>query len=162
MSMNYVAKQVLWQILTKKAAYLKANVPHNGWSQRSQGWVDESQEKMRLTLSLGQEDGTSRVFVLTAVVGGTHVTVKEYQDNLDEFWGEQLKHLDNSVRINAEHYRIGNEGVTCKGYDGKKFYLRNLATGAVIHTTNLSYQGKIPPKHRHALPDNYEFVNTFE
>jgi len=83
-----------------------------------------------------------------------------------KFWGEQLDNRTNAAVINGEHYRIGTERVgrpaDVRGFGGRTYHLRNLATGEVTTTSDLWWQGLIPNFALPQFPDSHEFVTAPE
>ena len=83
-----------------------------------------------------------------------------------KFWGEQLDNRTNAAVINGGHYRIGTERAgrpdEHRGFGGRTHHLRDLATGEVVTSSDLWWQGLVPDFARDALPDSHEFVTTAE
>ncbi|MEU7039822.1 hypothetical protein AB0A77_02035 [Streptomyces varsoviensis] len=119
----------------------------------------EGSRAYRATFSIGQEDGTSRVFKVT-------VSAAESVDSADDFWTEHSPHPDiwhqsadcepeRRVVVDGQHYVIGpgNSG----GFGGRRFDIE-FFDGRRVTTRDLWSQGAIPPKHRRRYPDNARFV----
>lgn len=67
---------------------------------------------------------------------------------------------DRSVRINGEHFMIGDDVPNpsqLKGHGGARFQIK-FHDGRVVETTNLWHQGEIPKEFKDKLPDNADFV----
>lgn len=121
-----------------------------------------------LIQKLGHGDGTASVFFITAqrtLRRQVVVRVEVWHDSHDLFWQEQINDRSNAVVVGLNHYRIGDEmagGTEHSGHGGRRFGLRDLLTGKVTETSNLWYQGIIPPKFREALPPTHEFYGLAE
>jgi hypothetical protein len=79
------------------------------------------------------------------------------------FWIEKIESPDpHRAIIEGHHYSIGDEGASryegMRGFGGRRYVIRKLATGEVIVTTNLWYQGEIPKRFRKDFADDAEFV----
>lgn len=82
------------------------------------------------------------------------------------FWKKYvgLKNDPRSVRINGEHYWLGDDNGTpdrYKGYGGRQFKIRCLnvsGSSITVTTTDLWYQGEIPERFRADLPDNANWI----
>lgn len=90
-----------------------------------------------------------------------------YRDNGDTtFVSRARRHLDKPervIRCNAKHYTLGpephrNERRDMLGHGGARFRFRLLATGEIIESHNVWFQGQIPDEYRELLPDNAEAV----
>jgi hypothetical protein len=90
-----------------------------------------------------------------------------------QFWAEKVSwknqgdvtdYGNKTVRINGEHFVVGEENVTqMKGHGGRQFtieFLNGAHKGQVITTTNLWHQGDVPSSLKTVLPDNARFVPT--
>lgn len=107
-------------------------------------------------------DGTDSVFFVTAswTIGGPRlsVTVDRFIDSHERYWAEQLANRETAIVIAGVHYRVGSDKGPHAGYGGRRFRIRNIATGEERETHDLWYQGTIPPMFRDALPNTHEFV----
>lgn len=78
----------------------------------------------------------------------------------DPFWERHVVHRDDPevIRAGGKHYRLGSEDErqAFRGYGGRYFAFRMLATGEVVRTTNLWHQGTVPVEYHDRLPDNAE------
>ena len=108
---------------------------------------------------------------------GIEVDSTKWSDTLDletkqlchncNFWMDYVEEADdpNSVRINGNHYWVGNEedfkDKGMRGFDGKLFVIK-FKDGRVVRTTNLWYQGQIPERFEDRLPDNATFGSIKE
>jgi hypothetical protein len=78
------------------------------------------------------------------------------------FWNEliEIKDDPNVVRVNGEHYYIGDENApkgAFRGFDGAEFVIK-FNNGSMVTTTNLWYNGEIPEDYQKELPDNAVFI----
>lgn len=81
-----------------------------------------------------------------------------------DFWMARVPFAahPNSVRINRNHYIIGNDephNRHARGFGGAKFTIK-FHDGRIVETTNLWHQGKIPPRFLDLLPDNAVFLKA--
>lgn len=78
-----------------------------------------------------------------------------------DFWLEKVRQKDdpNQVIIEGECYYIGEENCarSFRGFGGHEFIIKRN-DGKLIKTTNLWYNGEIPPAFRFLLPDNATFI----
>lgn len=76
-----------------------------------------------------------------------------------QFWIEKIgiKDRSNVVRADGGHYIIGDESETIKGFGGHEFIIQ-FNDGRRVTTTNLWFQGEIPPGFKEELPDNAVFL----
>jgi hypothetical protein len=70
-------------------------------------------------------------------------------EDADAFWTRQAGNQRGAVVIGHLHYRVrpdlnGRPGIA--GFDRALFRIRMLATGEVINTRNLTFQGEISPQ----------------
>jgi len=82
-------------------------------------------------------------------------------DDFDWFWGpggdvDQIEPA-NRVVIDGEHYMLGDNTAGMKGFGGRRFDIE-FFDGRRVTTTDLWFQGVIPPKWRERFPDNARFV----
>ncbi|GHC38526.1 hypothetical protein GCM10010348_77350 [Streptomyces anthocyanicus] len=113
---------------------------------------------MRATYSVGQEDGSDKVYEIT-------VSVEQSVDHNDKFWGPGgTRDGDDPAKrvvVDGEHYMLGDDSPTFpkayKGFGGRRFTIK-FFDGRTITTGDLWYQGVIPSKWRERYPDNARFV----
>jgi hypothetical protein len=92
-------------------------------------------------------------------------SVAEAQQHLDDdleftvrYWGEQLNMRDRAVVCGGTHYRVGKETsapAQHRGFGGSGFTFKDIATGEVIRSSNVWFQGIVPAFARNALPDTH-------
>ena len=77
------------------------------------------------------------------------------------FWNEIVAEKEKHVFINGESYVIckADPKDVFRGFGGRTFNIQIIATGEIISTGNLWYQGEIPEEYRSILCDNARFVN---
>ena len=79
-----------------------------------------------------------------------------------KFWQLIVAEKDHHLVAEGECYSLGDEDAPAReprGHDGRKFTYEDLATGEQHTTTNLWYQGDVPPEFRDQLPDTVRFVS---
>lgn len=76
-----------------------------------------------------------------------------------DFWNDLIpkKEDPKSVRIDGEHYWLGNNTDRWRGFGGREFKIK-FHDGRIVETTNLWHNGTIPESFRDKLPDNAEFI----
>jgi hypothetical protein len=91
-----------------------------------------------------------------------------WQEKVD--WSNDPAERDRCVRVNGNHYHIGEEpteeerrasGGVGIGYGGTKIRIR-FNDGRVVETRNLWHQGNIPERFKGRLPDNASFIQPEE
>lgn len=73
-----------------------------------------------------------------------------------DFWQEKVEMKDRAevARIDGKHFIVGPEDAgPFRGFGGAKFRIA-FDDGRRLVTTNLWFQGEIPPNFREKLPDN--------
>jgi hypothetical protein len=82
-----------------------------------------------------------------------------WTSNSDDYWSAQAADRDRAYVIGGVHYRVRpDDEPGMKGFGGARHRIRVLATGELIVTRNLMYQGIVPPAWAGRLPDTAEFV----
>jgi len=158
----------MWKAILAKCEELQ-HQPGGRPDMRSAGGVGFQGREMSAVVKVGHDDGTRSVYHVQAHLQGPHqrdrikVTVDgPWLDSSDGFWSMQLSDRKGAVVINHTHYRISPDRPESQrdlaGHGGSLFRIRMLASGEVIETRNLWYQGVIPPSWRDRLPDDAEFV----
>jgi hypothetical protein len=76
-----------------------------------------------------------------------------------DFWRQRVAMKDdpNVVRVDGEHYLIGEPFLWFKGFDGRRFVI-DFLDGRRVESDCLWIQGTIPPHFRERLPDNARFI----
>ena len=153
----------LWQAVLARCEELKPE--GSAGSSRSASLIESDGRGVAAICSFDLDDGTSVVHQITAraVTRGRVIEVQHttWLDSHDQFWADQMADREGAVVIDHCHYRIkpdiprGDGGFA--GYGGRLHRIR-LASGDVIETRNLWYQGIVPPPWRERLPDDAEFV----
>lgn len=113
---------------------------------------------MRATYSVGQEDGSRKVYAIT-------IGVEESVDHSDDFWGPGGRRDGDDpqkrVVINGEHYMLGDDSPRTpkgiKGFGGARFDIE-FFDGRIVSTCDLWHQGTVPPKWRDRYPDNARWI----
>lgn len=81
-------------------------------------------------------------------------------ESAEKFWQEKISL--NGVRIEGNHYTVGDENAKgMRGFGGVKFRIK-FNDGTVVTTTNLWHQGKIPTPLQNELPNNAIFVDEYD
>lgn len=157
----------LWAACLARVDELTRDADHSHGSSRTAGMSTNRGPHfwdVSCLLELHGADGGSDVYFVTAhwVNGAPKVTEKHFRGEGDDFWPLQLRDRRNAVVIDGIHYRIepeGNDELGFRGFGGRRFVIRKH-NGEEIVTTNLWYQGVIPPKWRAVLPDDAVFVRA--
>lgn len=79
------------------------------------------------------------------------------------FWEEKIAHLDEHPIIDGVCYHLDRKNLHggfagFKGFGGRRFKIKFLATGEVVETTNLWHNGEVPAEYRDRMPDSAVFV----
>lgn len=151
----------LWQAILAKVEEIQQEEGRRG--SRDQGWLTSDGKQMSTILDIQKPDGSHRVFRIRAhhVPYGPariEMRVDRWFHNGEGFWEEQLSDRTNAAVIDGHHYRVrGRENAYSKGFGGRRHTIR-FFDGREVTTTDLWYQGVIPPAFRDRLPDDAEFV----
>lgn len=158
----------LWQEILQEVERIK-RIYHreNHGSSRSPAMAHSDGRTLSSILDITIEDGSHVVYHVIArkkadfqIGPEVQVSYDKYYHNNDKYWELQLSDRNDAVVIDHVHYRIGPEKSNgSRGFGGRKFLIEfNEGGGKVISTTNLWYQGPIPPAHWDKFPDNARFV----
>lgn len=159
----------MWSAVLKKCDELSSITDIGGGSSRSPAYISSGGNAVQTTLDITRPDGSHIVYiveaVLTFVANDFEVKYKTYYHNNEDYWNEILVHdkeRGNAVIVNSTHYTLGDENtrgsVSSRGFGGAKYVIR-FHDGREVVSTNLWYQGPIPPALHYMFPDNAEFVN---
>lgn len=150
----------LWRAILDKVEEITTDHPEDRRSMRGTASVNRD-GTMSCIYKMDRKNGEDWVYLLEAFrdrFRPDRVTVKveRYLDSHENYWTEQLADRAKAVVVDGIHYRIGrgNSG----GFGGRKFVIKDLASGEIVETHGLWYQGPIPPMFREQLPDTAEFV----
>ena len=98
-----------------------------------------------------------------------HQALIDDYDFTTEFWAEKSMFFPGGKTPNGQlfviegacYYKADREqtGGAYRGFGGRSFTIRVLATGGIVKTSDLWFNGKIPPRFRDRMPDTAEFVN---
>lgn len=96
-------------------------------------------------------DGTSTRY-------DVEIRVTERVHHNDDYWGAGFDPA-REVIVNNVHYMLGTTGGpnSMRGFGGRRWRIQ-FHDGRLIETTDLWYQGTIPPKWRERYPDNAIFL----
>lgn len=156
----------LWQKVLHESDRIR-RVYHRdggGGSSRSAAMAHADGRTVSCILDVQLPDGSHATYHIKATKkaqfqSGPEISVsydKYYHDNV-RFWEEQLKDRNDAVVIDNKHYRIGREDAKgSRGHGGSKFVIE-FNDGTIITTTNLWYQGVIPPRLRDKFPNTARF-----
>jgi hypothetical protein len=162
------------------------NVMKAGGGHGSQTYFSKDGKRALSHMGFGLEDGTEEIWIVEVgikpewMIGSNKYTVevKKSWHSHEAFWediiAQDSKPDSNAVIVNHRHYYIGNEypkdGNGFRGFGGRLFQWRWLdemsaayqeaVEAPIRQSTNMWYQGIIPPKFREALPDNAVWVDT--
>jgi hypothetical protein len=155
-----------WQRVLAKCDEIKATRhPTTYGFSRDVAQVTTDGGAVSTVMSVGLQDGTSAVYVITAYTskrpwmrGRTQeIRVKQYIDEHAEYWESQIANEpDRRVVIGNTHYRLGKNGSRrgpYNGFGGRRFDIE-FFDGRVVTTYDLWHQGVVPPSFRDRLPDN--------
>lgn len=150
----------LWKAVLAKVEEITADHPDDRRSMRGTASVNRD-GTMSCIYKMDRKNGEDWVYLIEAFrdrFRTTNITVKveRYLDSNENYWNQQLADRSKAIVVDGVHYRIGrgNGG----GFGGRKFVIKYLASGEVVETHDLWYQGQIPPMFREQLPDTAEFV----
>lgn len=156
----------LWHVVLGEVDRIK-RVFHRdggGGTSRSAAMAHADGRTVSCILDVHLSDGSYAVYHVKATKKaqfqkGPEISVsydKYYHDN-ENFWEGQLNDRSNAVVIDNKHYRIGPEDAKgSRGHGGSRFVIE-FNDETVITTTNLWYQGVIPPGLRHKFPNTARF-----
>lgn len=118
-------------------------------------------------LKIFEADGSVTMHVIEVHEGVARrepsVKAEAFTSSMDEHWAPRAAELDGGdpriVIVGHHFYSVGDPAMRgARGFGGRKFVIRMLATGQIRETTNLWSGGVIPPAWRERMPDNAEFV----
>lgn len=163
-------REALWSAARERADELmKSTRDHpNRGSSRSQAYYSADGFGCLCYADVTQLDGSHVVYIVTARYHPhsrqpVDVTVETSFHNNEPFWERQIADRSNAAVVDGYHYRIGDEKARgSRGFGGRRLVLEDLATGERTVTTNLWYQGVIPPALRDRLPDTHRFAEAGE
>jgi hypothetical protein len=167
--MQYMDQSVvneLWLEILQEVDRIKRVVEPNGrGSSRSSAMAHSDGRTLSAILDFLQPDGSHTAYHIMAVkklpyASGPDIKMsyKKYYHNAEDYWDMQLEERSDAVVINHTHYRIGSQDAKgTRGFGGREFVIE-LDDGQIIRTTNLWYQGPIPPAYWDRLPNNAKFV----
>lgn len=159
-------KPLLWRAMLDKIEEVYREDGSRRGRARSQGLFSADGKTCACYVTIAQEDGSSHVYFITVDHNWTSrqpltFSVSRSYHSSEHFWEDQLARRDGALVIEGHHYRLGDENYQgMRGFGGRRHEIENIATGERIVSTNLWYQGIIPPAFREQLPDSHRWVEV--